>query len=174
MQVVNLQTEDQQLQEPSGRTTDPPRSNQTSDRAATGECKQTPAGSSSAHNWLERMDIIAKLALSLVGLLLTAAIGFATIHDNRRAAHDNRLAAQRQIQNQIESQQLQRRATAAQILMSQLPIILRGKEQDRFWILKLLEPLDPDYVQKFGEILLVHANSPAAVEQAKQVIASSV
>jgi tetratricopeptide (TPR) repeat protein len=119
------------------------------------------------HNWLERIDVIAKLSLSLAGLILSGAIGFGTIRFNR-------LAAQRQIQNQIESLALQRRTTAAQMLVSQLPVILRGEEQDRALTLKLLEVVDPDLVRQIGEGLLAQAKTQAAVEQAKQVIGSSV
>jgi hypothetical protein len=146
---------------------DQQRQTQASDRAANGDRKQIRPDPPPTHHWLERIDTIAKLALSLAGLLLSAVIGFATIHYNQ-------LAAQRQIQSQIESLEQQRRATAAQMLVSQLPIVLRGKEQDRALTLKLLEVVDPDLVRQIGEKLLAHADSPAAVEQAKQVIASSV
>jgi hypothetical protein len=59
----------------------------------------------SGHGWLERIDVLAKLALSLAGLLLSGAIGFATIRNNQQAA-------QRQIQSQDNALALQRRVTA--------------------------------------------------------------
>lgn len=140
---------------------------ETDDRAGGGVAQQTSSGSLPTRHRLERIDVIAKLALSVAGLVLSAAIGFSTIYYNR-------LSAQRQIQNQIESLELQRRTTAAQILVSQLPIVLRGEEQDRALTLKLLEVVDPDLVRQIGERLLAHARSPAEVKQAKEVIGSSV
>jgi hypothetical protein len=140
---------------------------QATECAALGERKQTQAGAPPTRPWLERMDIIAKLVLSLAGLILSGVIGYVTISYNR-------WAAERQIQNQIESLELQRRATAAQILVSQMPNILRGKEQERTLILKVLEAVDPNLVRQIGEGLLAQASSPAAAEQAKRVIASSV
>ena len=120
-----------------------------------------------SRSWLERIDVISKLLLSLATLVLSGAIGFATIHYNRQAA-------QRQIQNQIDSLALQRRATAAQILVSLLPILLRGEGKDRALTLRLVEVVAPDLVRQIGEILLDQAKSSAAVEQAKQIIASRV
>ena len=118
-------------------------------------------------DWFDRMDILAKLALSLAGLILSAVIGFSTIHHNR-------LASQRQIQNQIDSMKLQRRTTAAQMLASQLPVVLRGDERERTLVLDMLEVIDPELVRRIAEKLAVHASTPEAAAQARQVMASSV
>jgi hypothetical protein len=131
------------------------------------ELRQTPQGSRPRPSWLERIDVLAKLALSVAGLLLSGAIGFATIRYNQQAA-------QRQIQSQENALALQRRVTAVQMLVSHLPTVLRGNEQDRALTLKLLEIVDPSLVRQIGERLLAQAKSPAAVEQAKQIIVSSL
>jgi TPR repeat protein len=115
----------------------------------------------------ERLDVFAKLTVGVGTLVLSAAIGFATIHYNRQAA-------QLQIQNQIDALALQRRATAARILVDELPTIVSGADPEQGLILKLLEVLDPDFVRQFGERLLAGAQSPEDTERAEEIIAGGV
>ena len=116
---------------------------------------------------LGRLDALSKILLSAATLVLSAVIGFATLYYNQRTA-------QLQIQNQIDALELQKRATAAEILVNQLSTILRGSEEERNLTLKLLEVVDPDLVRQIGERLLAQAESPAEEKRAEAIIASSV
>lgn len=116
---------------------------------------------------LERLDILARVGLGLGTLVLSAVIGWATLRYNERAA-------QRQIQSQIDALELQKRATAAKILVDQLSTIVGGPEEERDLTLKLLEVVDPELVRQVGERLLARAESEEDAERAEAIIESSV
>lgn len=115
---------------------------------------------------LERFDVVAKLVLGFATLALSATIGYATVAHNRRAT-------ELQVQGQADELALQRRITAAQILVDQLPTLVRGDEEERNLTLKLLEVVDPEIVRQIGERLLVRAATPAEAASARRIIRSS-
>jgi tetratricopeptide (TPR) repeat protein len=125
-----------------------------------------PSSRAPKADWLERLDVVAKLALGVAGILLSATIGFATIRFNQQAA-------QRQIQQQSDELALQRRTTAVQLLASQLPSVLRGSDKERLLTLRLVETVDPGLVRQIGEALLSQAENPAAAARAQEIIAHS-
>jgi hypothetical protein len=125
---------------------------------------KAPTGETS--RWLSILDVSGKLLLGLGTLVLSAAIGFATIYDNRQAV---RL----QIQSQAAELELQRTIAAAQILEDQLPTIVSGTAEERSWILEVLGMLDAGIAKRIGETYLARATEPSERATAKEMIESS-
>jgi hypothetical protein len=115
---------------------------------------------------LQRADVLSKFFLGLGTLVLSAAIGFATLAHNRRAT-------ELQVQGQADRLALDRHTGAAQILVDQLPTIIRGSEEERGLILEVVGVLDPELPRQIGKRLLARAATPAEEESARQIIASS-
>lgn len=116
--------------------------------------------------WLERFDIVVKLMIGLATLGLTATLGY--------VAHShNRHATELQVQAQAAELDLQKRITAVQILVDQLPTLVHGSDEERKLTLLLLEVVDPEIVRRFGERLLARAATPAEKESAQRIITSS-
>jgi hypothetical protein len=138
------------------------------------EREGSPGPPGKKHSRLEVVDIVAKLLIAGAGVALSWVIGWSTLQNNRQAQDRQMKLTEQQVRLQSEASVAQRRVAAAQILISQLPRLVQGTDQDRSLSLQIVQLVDPDLVTQIGELLLARATNSTDQQTAKRVIASSL